>query len=90
MLNMQSTFLLKLTVRLIYRFLLFHFEGPLRRVLLHIVIFDYIVGICSGKKIALYTFDSAYPDTSLNWHYLKKQNQSRPINEVRLYFILSF
>ena len=38
------------------------------------VTFIYIVDICSEKNFALYTFDSDYPDTSLNRNYLKKQS----------------
>jgi len=36
--------------------------------------FYIFVGICSGKNFALYTFDSNYPDASLNRHYLTKKS----------------
>jgi len=45
---------------------------PVATGLLHIVTFVYTVGIYSGKKFALYIFDSDNADTSLNRHYLTK------------------
>jgi len=35
-----------------------------------------------GKNLALYTFNSDYPDTLLNRHYLMKQSSPDKLNEV--------
>jgi len=71
---MQCTHCLKLTVRLSPQF----FTVPLSASawsssVLHIVTFVYI-RIFSQKNFYLHTFDSDYPETSLNRHYLAKQN----------------
>jgi len=65
MFHMQSTYLLKLTIRVSLHcsFFLVAFERPLRRVLLYYTSSPvYIVNICSEKNFALYTLDSDYPE----------------------------
>jgi len=62
-----------------YRFLLSkpsiaHCEVNSRSTVSHIITFVYILGIYFGNSFALYAFDSDYPNTSLNRHYLTKQS----------------
>ena len=78
MFNRQFTYLLKLPVCLSRQFPSVHLwaSSLASSTVLDIVTFVYIVGIYSGKNFALYTFDSDYPDTSLNRLYLTKQSGS--------------
>jgi len=74
MFHMQFTYFLKLTVRLsLQLFFLVSLERPLRRVLPYCTSSPvYIVNICSENNFALYTFDSDYPDTSLESMYSRQ------------------
>jgi len=76
MFNMQSTYLLKMTVCLSLQLSSVHLWGSawVSSTEPHITTFVFIVGICSGKSFALYTFKCEYPDTLLNLHYLAKQS----------------